>query len=129
MATRGKYYNRTNTCDKCKEENRTIKLYPKNAFHELDKKGNWTGRWLCKSCYNKDSSNLSKISKDYNDTNSCENCGIEFELSTGHPCRGNEYGKFLGKWLCANCYSKDYHKYNPTSHNKIRLLKVLNLIF
>ena len=55
-------YNKTNICDKCREENKkygrelTDKniLYPKNAYHELDQKGHRTKRWLCKNCYNKD---------------------------------------------------------------------------
>lgn len=36
------------------------------------------------------------------------------------PCRGNEYGKFPGIWLCANCYSNDYHKNNPTSNRNLK---------
>lgn len=47
------FYNPTNTCDKCREEGRTTKLYTKHAHHELDEKRDWTGRWLCSSCYGK----------------------------------------------------------------------------
>lgn len=35
------------TCDKCK----TGILNIKNAFREYSKDGDWTGRWLCKVCY------------------------------------------------------------------------------
>ena len=46
----GLYYNRTNTCDRCKIE----KLKPHKAYREYvikDKKEVWTGRWLCRSCF------------------------------------------------------------------------------
>lgn len=46
----GSYYNRTNTCDRCKIE----KLKPHKAYREYvikDKKDVWTGRWLCNKCF------------------------------------------------------------------------------
>lgn len=48
------YYNRTNTCDRCREEGKNTKLVSGNSFREHNDDGKWTGRWLCKSCYNKD---------------------------------------------------------------------------
>lgn len=47
---RGVYYNRTNTCDRCKVE----KLKPTKALREYDRKGNWTGKWLCHKCWKAD---------------------------------------------------------------------------
>ncbi len=44
--------------------------------------------------------------KYYNRTNTCDRCGIKFEVATGHPYR--EYNKerdWTGKWLCKNCYN------------------------
>lgn len=46
MVTRGKYYNRTNTCDRCETE----KLKSHNAYREI-KGENWTGNWLCGKCH------------------------------------------------------------------------------
>lgn len=44
------YYNRTNTCDRCGD-----KLIPHiNALREHNKEWNWTGRWICRECRNKD---------------------------------------------------------------------------
>lgn len=40
-----KYYNRTNTCDECGN-----KLECGNILREY-RKGNWTGRWICRNCY------------------------------------------------------------------------------
>lgn len=49
-----RYYNRTNTCDNIKEDGKCEeKLSPRNANREYDEKGNWTGRWICKNCWNK----------------------------------------------------------------------------
>lgn len=43
-----KYYNRTNTCDcECKCEN---KLLSQCTYRQINKEGNWTGKWLCVSC-------------------------------------------------------------------------------
>ncbi len=48
-----KLYNKTNTCDICREKDEENKLRSHNAYREIDEKGDWTGRWLCKSCYAK----------------------------------------------------------------------------
>lgn len=55
--TKARYYNKTNVCDRCREEdNITDKsvLYPGNARREEDKKGKETGRWFCNICKAKD---------------------------------------------------------------------------
>ena len=54
MPRKGIYYNRTNTCDRCREESREIKLSPGKAKREYNKEENWTGRWLCNKCCNND---------------------------------------------------------------------------
>jgi len=46
-----KYYNRTNTCDRCREECRETKLIPVKTYREYNKEGNWTGKWICNNCY------------------------------------------------------------------------------
>lgn len=43
------HYNKTNTCNRCIE-----KLKPCYVYREYDKEGNWTGKWLCQSCYKKE---------------------------------------------------------------------------
>lgn len=55
-----KYYNRTNTCDRCREEGRETKLEPGKAYSEKDNNKNWTGRWLCNKCHSKN------YNKEYN---------------------------------------------------------------
>lgn len=55
--------------------------------------------------------------KYYNETNTCCRCGIKFEVATGHPYREyNKEGDLTGKWLCKNCYSKDYNKRPDCTH-------------
>lgn len=58
-----RYYNKTNTCDRCS------KSLSGRVHREYNKEGNWTGKWLCPTCsykdynkYNSDSrDNLSKL--------------------------------------------------------------------
>lgn len=45
------YYNRTNTCDRC---GRDLNNSFGNPCREYDLKKNWTGNWLCGSCYDND---------------------------------------------------------------------------
>lgn len=52
------YYNRTNTCDKIKQAGFSWKrcgnkLIPGNAYKDK-KDGKWTGKWICRECYNRD---------------------------------------------------------------------------
>lgn len=44
-----RYYNRTNSCDICVKD----LITSQKPRREIDKEGNWTGRWLCKKCYDK----------------------------------------------------------------------------
>lgn len=49
-------YNKTNICDRCREDNIVTDnsiLYTGKAYREYDKYRNWTERWLCKNCWNK----------------------------------------------------------------------------
>lgn len=94
------YYNQTNTCYRCKIN----KLYPKSAFREY-KNGKWTGKWVCKSCYE-----YRPIIKEprhrtmhYNATNTCR-CGNN--LIAGKARREYINGIWTGEWICINCYNK-----------------------
>jgi hypothetical protein len=133
-------YNENDKCDNIKSDGKRCS----NNFHgKAFKKyldGKPTDKWICSECYNEtnyivrhnkyllgtygtlDENKIEKIKfeysdlqiKYYNDTNTCEACGRNI-LDNFHPCVGNEYGKFPGKWLCCNCYAKDYQKNNPNS--------------
>lgn len=46
-----KYYNRTNICDRC---GKNLALGPGNPCREYNIDGNWTGKWTCFSCYDKE---------------------------------------------------------------------------
>lgn len=45
-----KYYNDTNSCEIC-ETSFELSWHP---YREHDEKGDWTGRWICQTCYAKD---------------------------------------------------------------------------
>jgi hypothetical protein len=49
MPRKGIYYNKTNTCDRCKE-----KLVIGKVRREYNENRDWTGNWLCNKCYLKD---------------------------------------------------------------------------
>lgn len=52
----------------------------------------------------------------YNRTNTCDRCGIKFEIATGHPEREyDEKGNWTGRWDCTNCFEK----YDPNSKSNI----------
>jgi len=55
--------------------------------------------------------------KKYNDTNTCDRCGIEFKIAGGHPYKEyNNDMKWTGKWNCQKCHQK----YDPNSTNNIK---------
>lgn len=54
IVTRVIHYNKTNTCDRCKENNKETKLVPTKTYKEYDDGGNWTNRWLCQNCWHND---------------------------------------------------------------------------
>lgn len=58
----------------------------------------------------------------YNPTNTCDICGINFDDAPyyGHPHR--EYDKerkWIGRWICQNCYQKEEYKKGKTTLNLI----------
>ena len=42
-----RYYNRTNTCYRCRKD----LLSDANPHREYNKEGNWKGNWLCHTCF------------------------------------------------------------------------------
>lgn len=56
--------------------------------------------------------------KYYNRTNTCDRCGISFEKASGNPYREyNKDGYWTGRWLCLNCYKKDYDRRPNCGHS------------
>lgn len=54
--TRRVYYNKTNTCDRIKDNGHRCgnELIPTHAYQKYDKEGNWTGEWICRNCRQKE---------------------------------------------------------------------------
>lgn len=58
-----------------------------------------------------------EIAKKYNETNTCEECGINFSKVNDHPRKEyDEKGNWTRKWLCGKCRQKC----DPNSQNNIR---------
>lgn len=68
------YYNRTNTCDRCGN-----KLIPGKVYRKRNKEGDWTGKWLCTSCQQKESADFRNNNLD---PNSSHGKGYIFEQIT-----------------------------------------------
>lgn len=108
-----KYYNRTNTCEVCGMQLITIE----KPLREYDKKGRWTGRWLCNSCGKtrwaygtSDKSLIEKIKEEYrkyNDKDICDICNIN-KLFPGNAFKEIANGEWTKKWICKSCYSQKY---------------------
>jgi len=115
-----KRYNRTNTCDRCREENIITVLIPGKACREYNKKGNWTGKWICHDCYN----------KDYQKNNSNSQNNIRKSLTdrrTGNldpnssQAKGDFFEDLTSLWLGVKRLSVEYDKYSmlPLDHSTI----------
>lgn len=50
---------------------------------------------------------VTKWNFEYNDTNTCDRCGINFDDVVGHPLRERKNGKETGRWICNKCYLRD----------------------
>lgn len=85
-----RYYNRNNACDTCNIDLKVAKGHP---YREYNNEGNWTGRWLCYSCYMRDyhrrpgtEHSLKKMMRDRRtgnlDPNSSQSKGDKFEELT-----------------------------------------------
>lgn len=48
-----KRYNKNHTCDRCGKSFDDVEESGRNPLKEYDEKGNWTGNWDCKNCYEK----------------------------------------------------------------------------
>jgi len=109
-------YNKTNTCDRCRDKDIKTELHPGNARRELNKEGDWTGRWLCPKCkadyYNNlpDSSNNIKKSLRYHRT---EN----LDKNSGHA-KGDDFEELTHRWKGVKILGKENDCYNgPLDHS------------
>lgn len=91
------YYNKTNTCDKCREKGKETKLVPGKALKEHDKNGNLTGKWLCKNCwyainykYRSDSTN--------NIIKSLANCRTGNQNPNSSQAKGDLFQELTCRW-------------------------------
>lgn len=58
--------------------------------------------------------------KKYNETNTCDRCSKIFDIVNEYPRREyDKEGNWTRRWICKNCYLKDYSKNNPSSQNNI----------
>ncbi len=94
------------------------------SYRIIDEKAKWViidedGKIIDKEPSNEKLRSLEKdiyLRKRYNDTNTCDRCGINFDIATGNPCREyDEKGNRTGKRLCHNCYEK----FDPNSQKNI----------
>ncbi len=132
------YYNKTNICSRCREENRITDksiLYPNSALRERDTEGNCAERWLCNNCHGKherknpNSSNakgdlfqeltcrwrstVSTITvEDLNKKLDCYNTPIDHS-------RDSELGIPQTKGCFYNSYSQHWHQNFKNEHNQI----------
>lgn len=108
---RRRFYNLTNTCDKCIEKGRETKLYIGNSYREYNKEGNLTGRWLCKKCWNDDYQknnsnsihNLMKSVADHRTGNLDPNCNI---------AKGDNFEKLTSIWKDVKILSIENDKFS-----------------
>lgn len=123
-----RYYNRTNTCDKCGKD----LISDACPRREYNKEGNWTGRWLCNAChhkykyhgtYDKEEIDKKKIEisqkrKEDLSYRRCSRCGNDTYIDdNGHHQWFKEYrnGNWDGKsYICKFCYDLNKRK-DPNS--------------
>ncbi len=87
-----KYYNRTNTCDRCSD-----KLIPQDIYRELNKDGNWTGNWVCHECHFSD---LLEHLKRFYEENGRPPAARDFINNPKYPSF-NSYQNRFGSWNSA----------------------------
>lgn len=122
MAKRSIYYNRTNTCDRCRvEKNIETKLYPGNAFRERNKEGNWTGRWDCRNCwrrYDPNSDNSMIKSLRYHRMGDLDaNCS---------SAKGSKFEELTVMWQGVDNLNIKSNNYNsPIDHSRHSILGVI----
>lgn len=130
--------NHTNTkCCICGSSESYIKYIDYNTkkpvylwYREYDKNydGDWTGRYLCNKCWNKESpnsfDNIQKSLRDkrirkykYNKSNTCDRC--REKLGDRVYREYDDKGYWTKGWLCNKCYKKDDNEERFIKDHKI----------
>lgn len=125
--TKLKFYNKTNICDKCREElkieykeliDKSI-LYPGNAVHNIDEKGNRTEEWVCLKHYGRnyniyDPDSWNNIKKSLRDRRTGN-------LRDSDNILGDNSEDLTEKWLGAERLSVKYDIYAslPLDHGPV----------
>lgn len=115
-----RYYNKTNTCDKIKEDGKKCgnELKPHSAYKEIDENGNWTGKWWCKDCYGR---------YDYNKRSDCSNNLIKSvsvrrtgNINPGcNSAKGDLFEELTCKWRGVKRLSVERDNYAlPLDHSR-----------
>lgn len=87
------YYNRTNTCDKCRKDFKIVSGHPER---EYDKEHNWTGNWLCSICKAADRRKLPDSWENLRKSLAGRRTGyININTACG---RGSRYEKLTCQW-------------------------------
>lgn len=122
------YYNKTNICDLCRENNNITDksiLYPKKAYRGYNNKRNWTEKWLCQSCWNKERykrgethANLQKLLEDCRTGNLDPYCNTAKAIkSQTLACRlygwedlNEKYDNYMSPLDCYDPKTGSYHQ-------------------
>lgn len=117
-----KKYNDTNACDRCGENLHT-------AYREIDEKGDWTRKWLCKKCYARDHrkifqyiNEIAKSTKHYNHNDICDECKIEKLIPKNALREYDENNNWTGRWLCTKCNSRHRQRLPNSLCNTLKLI-------
>lgn len=129
--TKLRYYNRTNICPMCREEkSRLIELtdksilYPKNAYHDVNKEGNQIEMYVCRLHYNRSyerydtnsTNNLMKSLRDRRIGNLKDPCSIFADNCQKCTCI----------WLKVIDLNKENDNYtSPIDHSRHPILGVI----
>lgn len=107
------YYNRTNTCDRCGKSFENIGW--QNPRREYNKENNWTGKWVCKSCYTKNY-NKSNSNSCHNLVKSLRNCrtgNLDPNCCTAIGNKSQDLACKLYNWVDLNKQNDNYTTGTP----------------
>lgn len=108
-------YNRTNSCDSCGN-----KLLHHNGHREYNNEGNWTGKWLCRSCSEKMLYSHNSIKKMLTDRR------IGNIKYNSNNIKGDFFQKLTCEWLGVKDLNIENDNYkSPIDHSRHPILGVV----
>jgi hypothetical protein len=110
-----KYYNRTNTCNKC-----GINFIIANGSpcREYNKEGNWAGNWLCHNCYIKDYQRCNPNSLNNTIKSLANHRTGNLDLNCT-SAKGDKFQKLTCEWLKINDLNIEHDNFCfPIDHSK-----------